>query len=163
MEIDVKRDREGRPELLVIEVAGGHGRDGIVADGKPGLRDRPEGEVVGGLAAAHSCGNPARLKGIRMDGGPTPRDREREDAVKELAVGVCLGTVPPTPDPLKVVQARVASPMQARAEVDESVGRRDESSQGVRRSYSQIRIQEVVPRDRIELSTPGFSDLCSTN
>jgi hypothetical protein len=42
-----------------------------------------------------------------------PRDREREDDVKELAVGVRLGTVPPTPDPLKVVQARVASPMQA--------------------------------------------------
>jgi len=26
-----------------------------------------------------------------------------------------------------------------------------------------MRTKAVVPRDRIELSTPGFSDLCSTN
>ena len=109
----VKRGGLDRPELLVIEVATSDGRCGVVADGKPGLGDCSETEVVGSAPTAHLCGNPARLKGIRVDSWPTSGYRKREHDVKELAVGVGLGTVPWTPDPLQVVQARVAAAMHA--------------------------------------------------
>ncbi len=108
----VKRGRLDVAELLVIEVATGDGRGGVVAHGEPGLGDCSEAEVVGSTPTAHPCGDPARLKGIRMYGWPTSGDRECEHDVEELAVGVGLGTVPRTPDPLEVVEARIAAPMQ---------------------------------------------------
>ena len=115
--------RVGRAGLLMVEVAGGDGGGGVVADGEPGLGDRGEREVVGGAGAAHLGGNPAGLNRVGEHARPVPGDGEGQDRVVELAVGVGLGAVPPSPLPLRVGQVGVTASVHAGAEVDQAGGR----------------------------------------
>src|SRR5271169_3413227 len=64
------------PGSLMVEVAGGHGSRGVVADREPCLGDRGERQIVGGTRAAHPGGHPAWFEGVGQYGWPAAGDGE---------------------------------------------------------------------------------------
>lgn len=111
------------PGSLMVEVAGGHGSCGVVADREPCLGDRGERQIVGGPGSAHLGGHPARFEGIGQYGWPAAGDGEGQDDVEQLAVRVGLCSVPAPSGPLRVGQAGVAATVHAGAEVNQAGGR----------------------------------------
>ena len=88
----------GACEPLVVPVAAGAARLGVVTGGEPHLGDVPEAEVVGGTGAAHPRRHPAGVDRVAEHVRPQPGDGDSERGDEELAVRVGAGRAPPAPD-----------------------------------------------------------------
>ena len=120
---------------LVIEIAAGHLRVRVVADGQPGLREMALLDVIGGARTAHPRRHPSRGERIRQHIGPAPGDAKRQQHVMQLAVRVGLAAVPPSVGPLRVVQVRAAAGVHAGTEIDQPAGPAHQRGQHVRRQH----------------------------
>jgi hypothetical protein len=102
----------------VIKIAAAYQGFAVVAYGKPGLCFWALIQAVGCVRAAHFCGYPARLECVAVYILPFARHGKSQQNVVELRVAVGLRALPAAVDPVEVVQAFVALPVQARTDIN---------------------------------------------
>ena len=105
---DVACGGERTPLSQVIEVLAGYRGGRVIAYRKPNLSAVRLAHIVCGSWAAHLGRHPSWLQSIREHSRPASGDRERQQHVMELRVGIGLLSLPGPGGPRKVVQTRVA-------------------------------------------------------
>src|ERR1700722_16662732 len=83
------------------------------------------------LGATHLRRDPARLNCIRENSWPTSCDTKGEKNVMQLRVGIGLFSVPCASPPCQVLKCRIAVLVKHGAEINESLGLRDQGCQDV--------------------------------
>src|SRR5690606_3464199 len=81
--------------------------------------------------AAHLRRHPAGIDRVAQHLGPSPRDRESKRRHVEFALGIRTIGIPPTLDPVDVVQGIIAAMMHAASDIDQPFGSLDECRQHV--------------------------------
>ena len=105
---DVACGGERTPLLHVIEVLAGHRSGRVIAYRKPRLSAVRLIHIVCGSWTAHLGRHPTWLQSIGKHPRPSSGNRERQQHIMELRVGVGLLSLPGPGGPRKVVQTRVA-------------------------------------------------------
>src|ERR1700723_20480 len=88
-------------------------------------------QIIRCLDATHLRRDPARLDCIRENSWPTSCDTKGEKHVMQLRVGIGLFSVPCASPPCQVLKCRITVLVKHGAEINESLGLRDQGCQDV--------------------------------
>src|SRR5437660_5024871 len=151
--------RIGLACLQMIEVLPRHLGGWILAHREPHLRAIALFEIVGRSRTSHPGGNPAGVDRVRKNLWPAACHGKRQQHIVQLAVSVCLLSLPPMLLPEQVLQARSAALVQTGTEIDQTrwfLNKRceDVGSQRIDREYMR---QAVFGRNAARLLVPDRS------
>src|SRR5271166_1062297 len=108
-------------------------RQRIAADREPDLGQMRLAHIAGRGGSAHLGRDPAGLERIRQDVAPPPRDREGDEHVAKLALGIGRRAVPGALRPKEIVHSRLNAVVHAGAQIDEPVGPFDQGGEDIGR------------------------------
>ncbi len=156
--------RVRRAKAHVKEILATYFHSWIVTNRKPNLGAMSGIEIIRRSRSSHFGRHPTGFQRIRENARPAPCDRERQQHIMQLGVGVCLLPLPRTVFPSQVLQACITASVEAGTQVHETLRSVNQRSQDVRseRVHGKDMRQAVFGLDaaRLSIPDPGIVDHC---